>query len=71
VYWAAWCNTWLLIKLTRKGVVFSFLFKEVCEKMLETMLKKQHNQAHDSLSSWQLAAHMLRDACHGVYHAIA
>ncbi len=23
--WAAWYNTWLLIKLTTKGVVFSFL----------------------------------------------
>ncbi len=38
--------------------------------MLETMLKKQHYQAHDSLSSWQLAAQMLHDACRGVYHAI-
>ncbi len=24
--WAAWYNTWLLIKLTPKGAVFSFLF---------------------------------------------
>jgi len=24
--WAAWCNTWLLIKLMPKGTVFSFLF---------------------------------------------
>ena len=24
--WAAWYNTWLLIKLTPKGVVFSFAF---------------------------------------------
>ena len=24
--WAAWYNTWLLIKLTPKGVIFSFLF---------------------------------------------
>ncbi len=24
--WAAWYNTWLLIELTPKGVVFSFLF---------------------------------------------
>ena len=24
--WAAWYDTWLLIKLTPKGVVFSFLF---------------------------------------------
>ena len=24
--WAAWYSTWLLIKLTPKGVVFSFLF---------------------------------------------
>jgi hypothetical protein len=30
------------------------------------MLKKQHNQAHDSLSDWQVAAQMLHDACHGV-----
>ncbi len=26
--WAARYNTWLLIKLTPKGVVFSFLFKK-------------------------------------------
>ncbi len=25
ITWAAWYNTWLLIKLTPKGVVFSFL----------------------------------------------
>ncbi len=24
--WAAWYNTWLLIKLTPKGIIFSFLF---------------------------------------------
>ena len=27
--WAAWCNTWLLKKLTLKGVVFSFSFLEL------------------------------------------
>ena len=26
IFWAAWYNTWLLITLTREGVVFSFLF---------------------------------------------
>ena len=39
--------------------------------MLETMLNKQHYQARDSLSDWQVAAQMLHDACHGVYHGIA
>jgi len=24
--WAAWYNNWLLIKLTPKGIIFSFLF---------------------------------------------
>ena len=28
--WAARYNTWLLIKLTSKGVVFSFLFSDSC-----------------------------------------
>jgi len=27
-FWAAWYNTWLIIKLTPKGVVFSFLCTE-------------------------------------------
>ena len=27
--WAAWHNTWLLIELTPKGVVFSFLFSNL------------------------------------------
>ena len=29
--WAAWYNTWLLIQLTTKGVVFSFLLFQDCE----------------------------------------
>jgi len=35
--WAAWYNTWLLIKLTPKGVLFSFLFLR-----LEEILLSQH-----------------------------
>ncbi len=30
VSWAAWYNTWLLNKLTPKGIVFSFLFNQQC-----------------------------------------
>jgi len=30
-HWAAWCNAWLLIKLTPKGVVFYFLFLRIMQ----------------------------------------
>jgi len=41
--WAAWCNTWLLIKLTPKGVLFSSLFFQEHDQC-ET--KHQAHQSH-------------------------
>ncbi len=41
--WAAWCNAWLLIKLTPKGVLFSSLFFQEHDQC-ET--KHQAHQSH-------------------------
>jgi hypothetical protein len=47
--WAAWYNTWLLIKLTAQGVVFSFLFFSVsrfCRRRHKQELSSEAGNPH-------------------------
>ena len=53
IFWAAWYNTWLLIKITPKGVVFSFLFYmtglsdctfDLCQQDVEAVKQRKRKE---------------------------
>jgi len=64
--WAARCNTWLLIKLTPKGVVFSFLFLFFSNALLPGSGKSKKGSMHAHgicIVSFAAATHSFRPSC--------